>query len=74
MTDADRCMVAAANLRKVIAGEMDLGKWNEAEEEFGKAHGWRSVATRGDPAGWLEADSYTDEWFRKGNVAFRAYY
>eukprot|EP00969_Alexandrium_andersonii_P137731 6091045-Alexandrium_andersonii.AAC.1 len=46
MTDVDRCVVAAANLRKVITGEMDLGKWSEAEEEFGAAQGWRSFATR----------------------------
>eukprot|EP00969_Alexandrium_andersonii_P265005 11712449-Alexandrium_andersonii.AAC.1 len=60
IVDIDRCMGAAARLRMVIAGEAPLSKWNEAEEEYGATQGWRSFATSSDPAGWLEAESYTD--------------
>eukprot|EP00969_Alexandrium_andersonii_P274488 12132007-Alexandrium_andersonii.AAC.1 len=32
LVDIDRCLAAAAQLRLVIAGELSLRKWNEAEE------------------------------------------
>eukprot|EP00969_Alexandrium_andersonii_P031736 1387056-Alexandrium_andersonii.AAC.1 len=50
-----RCAWAAAQLRAVIAGELTLSAWNEAEEQFGVEQGWRSFAAHEAPAGWLEA-------------------
>eukprot|EP00969_Alexandrium_andersonii_P058286 2567277-Alexandrium_andersonii.AAC.1 len=61
LVDIDRCGVAAAQLRLVLAGELSLTEWNKAEEVFGAEQGWRSFAARCDPAGWLVAETYTDE-------------
>eukprot|EP00969_Alexandrium_andersonii_P285796 12635308-Alexandrium_andersonii.AAC.1 len=61
MTQVDRCVVAAENLKKVVAGEMDLAAWNEAEEEFERTHEWKSFATCDDPAEMREAADYKDE-------------
>eukprot|EP00969_Alexandrium_andersonii_P355555 15444675-Alexandrium_andersonii.AAC.1 len=74
LADPDRCVVAAAQLRLVLSGALSLTEWNEAEEAYGAEQGWRSFAARSAPAGWLVAETYTDEWFSKGNVAIRAYY
>eukprot|EP00969_Alexandrium_andersonii_P222274 9816955-Alexandrium_andersonii.AAC.1 len=61
MVDPARCAQAAAQLRAVIAGELSLTTWNESEEGFGAEQGWRSFAAHDAPAGWLEAESYTDD-------------
>eukprot|EP00969_Alexandrium_andersonii_P086028 3792653-Alexandrium_andersonii.AAC.1 len=74
MWDVDRCIKAADNLRKVMSGEWDLDAWNEAEAQFDKAREWRSFKDCENPGKMREAADYTDEWFRCGPVAFRAYY
>eukprot|EP00969_Alexandrium_andersonii_P306364 13543717-Alexandrium_andersonii.AAC.1 len=61
MWDVDRCITAAANLRKVMAGEWDLAAWDAAEDEFDKAHEWRSFKDCENPGKMREAADYTDE-------------
>eukprot|EP00969_Alexandrium_andersonii_P033292 1453522-Alexandrium_andersonii.AAC.1 len=61
VVDPARCARAAAQLRAVIAGELTLTAWNETEERLGAEQGWRSFAAHDAPAGWLEAESYTDD-------------
>eukprot|EP00969_Alexandrium_andersonii_P282597 12493467-Alexandrium_andersonii.AAC.1 len=57
-----------------MEGQHTLAAWNEVEEAFGAQQGWRSFAASVDPAGWLEPETYTEDWFAKGNLAIRAYY